>query len=347
MRRLLRWLGRSVLALILIFALFLMPVAYTEIACRSDVEDTTYKPIVASVWVRPESNTLMTYPEWHIVHAYDDYAKVIETNDPHDFGFIKSIGGFWSSLCSLNQSAGQHGGSDGATKTMVYVIGVSFSVELVLKAAYEETIGRAFAGLGGNPRSPLEDLSAAQAKEYARFLHQIPWYRWDFQKDKQALINQNSGSLRDKERRFALGVEYSAKSAYAGVIAKAVASTGQAVLRMRSVITGLDTNALASIEGIDVIRSTDKGIVIETPRYREFTLIAHAVAYAGGDFVEIAGNDDILFTAITDEITLDGTLAVMDRQGYDDMRALFLLPVSQLAQQIRNETVRIEHIHDY
>jgi hypothetical protein len=347
MRRLLRWLGRSALALTLIFALFLMPVVYTEVVCRSDVVDTTYKPIVASEWVRPESNTLMTYPEWHIVHAYDDYAKVIEKADPHDFGYLKSIGGFWSSLCSLSRSAGRHGGSDGATKTMVYVIGVSFSVELVLKAAYEETIGRLFAGLGGNKRSPLEDLSATQAKDYASFLHQIPWYRWDFQKDKIDLINQNSGSIRDKERRIALGIEYGAKSAYAGVIAKAVASTGQAVLRMRSVTTGIDATVLASMDGIDVIRSSEQGIVIETPRYREFTMIAHAVAQAGGDFVEIAGNDDILFTAITDEKNLDGPLAVMDRQGYTDMRALFLLPVSELAQQIRSASVRIEHIHDY
>ena len=37
-------------------------------------------------WQRAESRTLTTYPEWHIVHAYDDYARVITDGDPHEFG---------------------------------------------------------------------------------------------------------------------------------------------------------------------------------------------------------------------------------------------------------------------
>ena len=42
----------------------------------------TYTPIVPEADRRPESRTLLTYPEWHIVHAYDDYAAVIRHRRP-------------------------------------------------------------------------------------------------------------------------------------------------------------------------------------------------------------------------------------------------------------------------
>jgi hypothetical protein len=60
-----------------------------------------HDPLVGADWQRPEGRTLMTYPEWHIVHAYEDYAAVIRTGDPDDFGFLSSIGDFWSSTCAL------------------------------------------------------------------------------------------------------------------------------------------------------------------------------------------------------------------------------------------------------
>ena len=128
-------------ALVLVL-LLLSPVAYVETACRPQGEAAPYTSLLPPADHRPESRMLMTYPEWHIVHAYDDYARVIRDGDPHDYGFLRGIGGFWSSLCALSQASGAHGGVDGGTKQMVYVIGTSFTLELALKAAYEETLGR-------------------------------------------------------------------------------------------------------------------------------------------------------------------------------------------------------------
>jgi hypothetical protein len=346
LRRLFLWVWRGVLGLVLIVALLLAPVGYTELVCQSDARDENYTSLVGPEWVRLESRTLMTYPEWHIVHAYDDYAKVIATNDPHDFGYVSAVRGFWSSLCDLGRSAGNHGGFDSETKLMVYVIGVSFSFELGLKAAYEETVGRLFTVLRGKDRSPLDDVSAAQASAYAKFLQQVPWYQWDFRKDKAELIAQNSRNLRDWERRMALGLEYSAKAVYGGVIADAVASAGYDALRMRSVVTGVTPAALKAVADVDIVAEIPEGILIETPRYRAFTHIAIALADVGADFIEIAGNDDIMFTAVGD--MFEGpVLAEMERQGYGDKRALILLPVAQLADRLRNMTARVEHIHDF
>ena len=346
MRGLWRWIRRVVLVLLIVVLGLLSPVAYVETMCRSAVEAKDHISILPPEARRPEARTLLTYPEWHIVHAYDDYAEVIRTGDPHDFGYLRSIGGFWSSLCSLSQAAGAHGGVDWPTKQMVYTIGVSFTAELALKAAYEETVGRLATLVRGDGRSPLDDLSASQAADYATFLQQVPWYRWDFRRDAGALQAARTDSFRDRERALALGLEDRAKAAYAGVIGAAVAGMEPDALTMRSIVTGRTPAALAGIKGVTVIGERPEGIEIETARYRAFTDLAKVLAAQNVSFVEIAGNDDILYTAISDNPFMQGALYSFARQGNGGYRHLVLIKVAALAQAL-NSGATIEHIHDY
>jgi hypothetical protein len=315
--------------------------------CRPQGTPLSHDPLVGADWQRPEGRTLLTYPEWHIVHAYADYAEVIRTGDPHDYGFLSSIAGFWSSTCALSKASGPHGGFPWETKQMVYTIGVSFTAELLAKAAYEETVGRLFTALRGD-RTPLDDLSARQAADYAVFLQQVPWYKWDFIRDAGELDSAATSALRDRERRFALGFEYRAKAAYAEVIAAAVAAVGEDQLRLRAVVTGLTPEVLAALPDVQVIETLPEGVVIEAPRYRVFTRLAEAIAAAGGDFVEIAGNDDILFTMVTDRAGAEGALHSFARQGNPGYRHLVLLPVADLAEALRAlPDGALEHVHDY
>ena len=150
MRRLFKWLFRLVLLVVLLVGGLLLPVGYVEMACIRKPVDASYAALLPEEHHRPESRTLLTYPEWHIVHAYDDYAKVISEGDPHEFGFISAIRGFWSSLCELSYASADHGGFPTETKQMVYTIGVSFTAELLAKAAYEETVGRLVTLTGTN-----------------------------------------------------------------------------------------------------------------------------------------------------------------------------------------------------
>lgn len=346
MRLLFRLLKRLTLLLVILILGLLSPVAYVETMCRPSGTADTRTPLVGPDWQRPEGRTLLTYPEWHIVHAYADYAEVIRTGAPHDYAFLPSIGGFWSSTCALSQASGPHGGFPWETKQMVYTIGVSFTAELLLKAAYEETLGRLALALGG--RAPLDDLSALQAADYAVFLQEIPWYRWDFTRDAGQLASAATGTFRDRERLFALGLEYRAKAAYARVIAAAVAAVGADELRLRAVVTGLDAATLAALPDVQVIETLAQGLVIEAPRYRTFTRLAEQIAATGGDFVEIAGNDDILFTMITDSATAQGALHSFPRQGNPGFRHLMLLPVTDLAATLRSlPPGAVEHLHDY
>lgn len=346
MRVLWRWLKRMALLCLIVILGLLSPVAYVETMCRSPVAASNYTAILPAADHRPEARTLLTYPEWHIVHAYADYAEVIRTGDPDDFSYLRSIGGFWSSLCALSGAAGDHGGVDWPTKQMVYTIGVSFSAELLLKAAYEETLGRVATWVRGPNPTALDAISAAQAADYATFLQQVPWYRWDFRRDAAALATAPHPGFRDSERSLALGIEYRIKAAYAGVIAAAVAGMEPDALTMRSVVTGLGADELAGFAGVSIIAERPQGTEIETPRYRAFTDLAKALAAAGVRFVEIAGNDDILFTALSGDPVMPGAIHSFARQGNPGFRHLVIIKVADLAAALTGGA-EIEHIHDY
>lgn len=350
MRWLGRWLKRALLAALLLVLLLLSPVAYVELACKGEPVASDYDALLPPEHHRPEARTILTYPEWHIVHAYDDYAKVIEDGDPHEFGYAQAVTGFWSSLCSLSEASATHGGFPSETKLMIYTIGVSFTAELGLKALYEETVGRFFAWLRGPQRSPLDDLSAHQAAEYAAFLQQVPWYKWDFAADAAALKVASSGTLRDRERSFALGLEFGAKARYAKVIAQAVTGIGADQLTLRMIVTGLTPEELTGFEGVKIIAERPVGIEIETPRYRVLTHLLADMAAKGAEFLEIAGNDDIMLTAISPDNTDLGGIFSFPRQGYGDTRHLIMVKVPDLAETLRsfaNGPVRLEHVHDY
>lgn len=350
MRFIWRWIKRVLVIVVLLVLGLLAPVAYIEVSCRGTQIDSNYTSLLPVEHHRSESRTLLTYPEWHIVHAYDDYAEVIRTGDPHEFDFLRSITGFWSSLCSLSETSASHGGFDAGTRQMVYVIGVSFTAEFALKAAYEETVGRLFATIRGENRAALDDLSAIQARSYATFLQQVPWYRWDFAADADALQAAVTSDLRDRERAFALGVENRTKATYAEVIAAAVANVGFDALTLRMIVTDVDASRLEALPGVSIIAEHAEGLEVETPRYRELTGLLADMAAMGAGFVEIAGNDDIMLTVLSDSPAAGGALYSFPRQGYGDYRHLLMVPVTVLDETLRDlaqNGLRLEHIHDY
>ena len=350
MKQLWRYTKRLSLLVLVIFLGLLSPVAYVETMCQGSTAPEAYEALLAPEFHRAETRTLMTYPEWDIVHAYEDYAQVVAGGDPHEFRFVRAIGGYWTSLCALTRASSALGEIDGPTKQLVYVIGVSFTAELLLKAAYEETIGRFFAALRGNERAPLDDLSAAHAKNYAEFLQQIPWYKWQFREDRAKLKAKATTAWRDRERRFALGVEYGVKAVYADVIADAVAQVGQDELTLRMIIRDVDRAVLEASEEVTILSAGAEGFEVETPRYRALTHLLQNWAAEGGTFVEIAGNDDILFTVLTQEPSMDGAIFSRLRQGFGDSRHLVMTKVVNLAETLRamqDSGQQLEHIHDY
>ncbi len=346
MMRLLRWAAGLVLALVFLVVLLLVPVARNELACRGPgPAGSAPAPIVGTEHQRAELRTLLTYPEWHIVNAYDDYAKVLETGDPHHYAFLRSVGEFWSSLCKLTELADSLHGDRGATMQMVYVIGVSFTAEWLAKAAYEETLGRAATWVRGADHAELDKLSTRQARDYADFLHQVPWYKWDFLAANAELRGADAKGFRNWERRVALGLENGFKSIYAGAIANAVAATGKDELTLRMVVKGLSVDQLTKFPKVKVIEEVPEGIIIETPRYRELTHLMMDLAVAGAAFIEIAGNNEIMVASIVDANMPSETDWGQIRQGYGDKRTLDIMDMAALSILLSSSDV--EHVFDY
>ncbi len=354
LRRVLKW---SLAGLLVATLLLLLPVAYVELGCRGKSVTPTYRPLITdAAFRRSESNTYLTYPEWHIVFAYDGLAQALKTGDEHTFDYIDSIGSFWSSTCALTRVAGEHGGADWDTRSMIHTIGVSFTAEMVVKAAYEETIGRFTAWLRGPLKTTQDAVIAAMAADYAAFLRQTPWYQYPFGRKAQELWTPPVDQLvRGWERRLGIGLEFQAKRAYAKVLAGAVAATAPAQLVIRSVVSGLDAAALARIQGVKVIGRRGDGLEIETPRYALFTAILTDIARKGGAIREIAGNDEVMVSVTAREgaaVTIPhGTVILrMKRDGIPGERLLVNVKMTDLAAFLKaypRGDPGLEHVFDY
>jgi hypothetical protein len=353
-RRMVKW---SVVAFALALMFMLVPVAYVELACRGDLRTQTSTPLIAdAAFQRPEANSYLTYPEWHIVYAYDGLAQALKTGDEHAFDYASSVAAFWRTTCALMRVADAHGGADGATRRMIHTIGVSFTAEMAAKAAYEETFGRLTAWLRGTKKTPQDEVVATMAADYAAFLRQTPWYKYPFDRETRKLwAAPVNGWMRGWERRLAIGTEFTAKRVYASAIGGAVAATGEATVVIRSVVSGLSARALSGIADVTVVRTGPAGVEIETPRYDRFTQILAEIARRGGTIREIAGNDDIMVTLTVPPDSAPrlraGTLITrLTRDGFAGDRLLVNVKVADLATLLNANPIGdpgVEHVFDY
>ncbi|MBG1232563.1 hypothetical protein [Aestuariivirga litoralis] len=356
MRRLLKWLG-IILALALVA--LIGPVIGTELLCHGTVTPRNYQPILTdAAEQRPAANSYMTYPEWHIVYAYEGLAETLKNGDEYQFAYFPSVIGFWKAECQLLQAADAHGGADFDTRSTSYVIGPSFGLELAFKALYEDTLGAVFALLRGAQKTPQDEVARDMAAGYAAFLQQTPWYEYDFAAPIAALwAAPVTDPVRGWERRLALTGEWKAKIAYAqGIKSLVAATTGDANLEIFSVVSGLSRDELAAIKDVQVMREVPQGLVIKTPRYAAYTAILVEIARRGGEVIEIAGNDSILITTLHEPgVVADfgpnaQRIITLDREGFYEERDLMDVKVARLAgilRQLQSGPVRLEHVYDY
>jgi len=96
--------------------------------------------------------------------------------------------------------------------------------------------------------------------------------------------------------------------------------------------------------------------VIEADRYRKLTKTLQEIIKRGGEIIEIAGNDDILVTAIrtgnsnVDNVSNAKIIADIPRDGYDDHRLLLNSKVTGLARlfaELEAKGILLEHVYDY
>ncbi len=353
-------LRKAAIGLGLVVALAAAPVLWIETRCQRP----RLAGEVAASLLPPEErralvDTWLTYPEWSIVHAYEDFARVGRTRGEAAFDYVGSVTGYWTSLCSLSGVASERGHIATDMRVMLHIIGLSFSAEMAVKDAWESTIGRLAAWWRG-PRPTAEDLFAADVNDaYAAFLRQTPWYEFPFGATLLRFWRETPfgdvSLVRSAERRIALSLEYGVKAVYAQVLGLA-AGLAPARLRIRTVVRGLDEQDAVADPRISVVERRPDGLsVIETPRYRAFTEVLLGLAERQRGLVEIAGNREIFVTVIAPagstapaETDLVLRVPIQSQPGFERLGlTVAVRNLPGLLMRTRTGPVVLEHVYDY
>jgi hypothetical protein len=364
-RSLVSWCAVGALAALAVVVLSVgATVGVTETVCRGvagdvAVDDPTWRSVLPPEEKRSEVDSYLTYPEWSIVYAYDDFAAVMRRGSESDFRYLDSIAGFWTSLCAVKRIAPRHGDVTLDTNAMLYIIGMSFTAEMAAKGFYENTIGAITAWIRGPVRTPEDEFALQTADDYSRFLRQTPWYAYPFfdvlKKFWSDVPLHGGNPVRKIERRVGLSFEYGFKAIYAKALG-ALAGISPAPLRIQSVVTDLGGADMTAEPRISLIRKSGNLSIIETPRYQAFTEIVLFLADRGRDVSEIAGNRNILVTVLSSQcvpFAVEGsrtlfTALIQSRQGW--CRHALDVQVPRLTGFVRSlskATYEVEHVFDY
>ena len=356
------------LVAVLIALSVLVPLAYIEGACRPDsgaktasapavklptIEETGYR--------RKQNNTFFTFPEWYIVYSFEDFGRFLDRSSESHFDYLGHIFGFWRSFCTINRAVAPTGESLADVKTMIYVIGISYSIEYAIKGFYENTVGRMFEWIRGDIRTPQDEYARAVLQDYAGFLYAVPWYKYPFDDKLRGLMTITTPTpsrSRTWERDFALGTEYFLKAGYARLIQRALDASGDDEPRdIMFAVATLPPDVLAREPRLKPIRSlTPQWQLVQAPRYKELTEILLSLLDQGYGLAEIAGNHEILMTVIApDTAKLDNpdakelfSLELVARPGF--RRAGLKARIDRLVdikRDLKAKGVSIEHFYDY
>ncbi len=308
---------------------------------------------------RPMESTYLTFPEWYIVYSSVEYANYLKDHRPSGFPYFSSIEQYWSGYCASYQLAKSYPFNAG-DHMMLLVIGTSFSIEYTIKGIYENTIGRMTEWLG----EPVEEEKYAQkvAREYADFIPVRPWFEFSFKNSLYGLWQETSltgpNIIRKWERKIILSAEYAFKAFYAWIIqlgshAAYGVESGDTYARIKNTPTAFFKDA----PDVRKVKNTARDEYIAIfPREQPFTDTLIKIIKTPVEFVDIAGNQAILVTAVApkkwnynfNNAPLLFTMPILTQPELQ--RLVARVPVTSLMNFLRylqDKKIMIEHIYDY
>jgi hypothetical protein len=308
---------------------------------------------------RPEDDAFLEWAEWYIVWSYQEKARWQQTHLPSGFPYFGAIGQYWSGYCSSWRVVRGKYPFNFADHLMLAVIGSSFTVEYGLKGAYEKTVGRLWEAFVGGAMTDEDRYAASVAANYGAFVADRPFYEFSFASALQGLWTRTSligpHWLRKLERKAWLSLDYGIEALYCELITLA----SHAVYGVEDDVTwvivsdaGPNSRALAGIPNVKTVRAASPDtVMVRMPRYQRFTDAATVALGRGILFREIAGNTQIVVSAVV-SATWSGDLKageVLFSSPILTNRALkriaIRVPVSEL--QSVTAALPIEHIYDY
>jgi FAD/FMN-containing dehydrogenase len=316
-------------------------------------------------YARDEDQTFLTHPEWYIVYSSDEYAAWIETRLPTDFPYVASIGQYWIGYHEIWQATRRTYPVNWGYHVMLCVIGASYSVELTLKAMYENTIGRLSGWTAGHALTDEDRYAAVVAADYGRFIHIYPWYQYGFASKLAGLWTdlpvRGAHPIRKLERRLFLTTEYGIKAVYATLITVATRSTyASEEDHLQMVVTGWTDSLARAVPAVTAAASLDSiHTLLMVPRYDAFRDLMAQLARQPTmpRITEIADDSVIVLTGVAPSnwATRDSRAHVLyalrlptDRGR---KRVVISTPVSQLLPLLRDidagGALHVDHLYDY
>lgn len=306
-------------------------------------------------YYRGEEQTFLTIPEWYLVFNPKEYADFLVSNNPSDFPFIDSLDEYWKLYDQVKFLTSKAYPENSEYMTMLQVIGVSTSIEYMIKGIYENTVGR-ITSLLTSERGTEEDKIIAMAhRAYSDLIYKKAWYEFDFSSWVSKIWSETSlfgeNFIRKTERKLFFSAEFLIKDIYAMLIGAASKAAYEA---SDNFIYAIVSNLGELPEGIKLISSEDNLSLIAIPRWGPFTELVPRLIDQGVHFQEISGNDEIVITGLfKDEINQElKDISLFESKLVSDLsikRHAFLVPILSLHKVVNiiEENGELEHIFDY
>ncbi len=303
-----RWAKRIAGALALFLLILAAPILWIEVACTTAREPGTLTraPLVNEPgYARRESDSYLSFPEWHIVYAYEDLAGVLRRGDESDFAYGRQIVAFWTNLCGLTRVVTARGPVGTDTKDHA----LHDRVELHRRARHQGRLrehGRA--RLRAAPRAHARPRRTSSPRATCRPTRSSCGRHPGTSIRLAGACSRSGGARRcgatGSPARSSAGscspLEYGTKAVYGALIGYASgAALGAADLEIQTVVVGLEPGDAAREPKMRIVRELGGGrTLIRTPRYQAYTDLLVRLARRGRDVAEIAGNHRILVTVL-------------------------------------------------
>ncbi|MXV16530.1 hypothetical protein [Hufsiella ginkgonis] len=322
---------------------------------------TNAHPITPAKDIRPADQTFLTYPEWFLVFSPAEQADYFTSHTSTSFPYMTHVSQLWEGYRVVYDQVKDNYKFNTGYHVMIMVIGVSTTVEYFIKSVYETVIGRITDKSTGSVITAEDRFNANYMRRYVNFIEDTPWYEYSFSTDLKRLwklpLFSGSSLFRKLERRYYLTTELLVKGGYGWLIKQATKSAYDAALLNTAVVVDHFPRDAARNNGFGKVRLLpDSLVLIDLPRYADFSVFAGKLAELGADFKEVAGNRSaIMLTVLSSEPMKSGAdynvlfnQPIVTQPGVQ--RVAIAVKVSSLAtvlRELHRRRIRVEHIYDY
>jgi len=309
-----------------------------------------------------EEQTFLTLPEWYLVFQPNEYADYLERgNNPSNFPFFASIDEYWSLYDRVTVLTDGLYPENSEYKLMLWIIGVSTTAEFVAKSFYENTIGR-LTRWTASEDTPEDVIIQEAHRAYGSLIYFEAWYKFPFMDYVGRIWSDTRffgpNFTRKLERKLMFTGEFAFKALYAKLIgfgAETAYEESDGLVTMHIVA---DADSLTLIDSeITILKDFGDGdLIVTVPRWGGFTEVMPKLAAAGVQFIEISGNDEVVFSTVEHENAKAGPdkarflFNSMVISPKNRKRSVYVVRVEDLddaLMSLQRNSIQLEHVFDF